>query len=455
LGDSGAEEPEDGAPAPEGGVGRSDAIDVIDAIDTIDTMDILPSVEDEDDPWAKAAAAKAGAGEPEDSFFAADGSPESVWGEDETPDPGAAGGSEEVSDDGSDEVSENGPDDGSFAAEPARPSDPGDPGASRGSMEIDETGLNLSLDDLGTPEEPDAEDSWDRVVPDGGPDATFGETPEAAPVAAEAIPEGIPEGTGTGELPPDSRGKEAPGIPKDPGEAGHEVDRTRFLESLLEDGEKVPRKVELDLDGIFTQAKEEADKLSPDSTHPPVKAPSPGDDVPAPPPEPLSEPKVRKVSKFKFLVLIAPIVVGVLGLGIGVYEIFLKSPPKVEEPLIVIDPDFKKEPVPGEMTLERFYLTLEDPDDVEPAVAELEIILHYRDAPDAGTIDANRVALRDMIFRITKATGKPVLTDSSVRRQLQADLLTTLNELPYLKEETENGARGILTYVQISRLRKI
>jgi hypothetical protein len=181
-------------------------------------------------------------------------------------------------------------------------------------------------------------------------------------------------------------------------------------------------------------------------------------DMPAPPPEPLSEPKVRKVSKFKLLFLLLPIIVGALALLFGVYEIFIKSPPKVETPLIILDLDAKRELIPGEMTLQSFYFTLEGArDDPSPAVTELEIILHYHDQDDVAIINKNLVALRDMIFRIAKANGKNLLTDANLRRKLQADLLFTLNEQPFLKNH--KGADGeesrILTYVQISRLRKV
>jgi hypothetical protein len=62
-----------------------------------------------------------------------------------------------------------------------------------------------------------------------------------------------------------------------------------------------------------------------------------------------------------------------------------------------------------------------------------------------------------MIFRIAKSNGKTLLTDPNLRRKLQADLLSTLNELPFLKDHV--GADGetarVLTYVQISKLRRI
>ncbi|MDR2460671.1 MAG: hypothetical protein LBE38_07820 [Deltaproteobacteria bacterium] len=309
------------------------------------------------------------------------------------------------------------------------------------------------------------EDSWDAVSPDSlakdseeKPEESKAPAPEPEPLIP-TLPieeEASPEATSQGEqstLAKETNGTNGASSTSDI----QDVDRTRFLESLLEDGEKLPRKVELDLDGIFSMAKEEAEKLSPDSTHTPQEAPplppvEQDDDTPAPPPEPLVEPKVRKVSKLKLLFLVLPIAVGVIGLLLGIYEIFIKKPPASEQvPLVLIDPlDSAQEP--GDMTLERFYITLDDVDGKGPLVVELEIILFYSDRLDVGLIRSNLVTLRDIIYRITKSTGSKVLTDNNVRRQLQADLLTTLNQIiPF----NETAGHQVLSFVQISSLRKI
>jgi flagellar basal body-associated protein FliL len=339
-------------------------------------------------------------------------------------------------------------------------------------LDLDEESISEDLDDFKDTSALDAEDSWDRVTLDENDEEEKGEEKGSDTETLRALKEGIeipPKETkedqkadktpSTGTIPTVTRTDDPTGSAiKPPDSKDTDVDRTRFLESLLEEGEKVPRKVELDLDGIFTQAKEEADKLTPDSTHTPqsvpVLPPMEDDETPVPPPEPLVEPRVRKVSKFKLLFLIAPIVVGVLGLAIGIYEIFIKSPPQVLTPLIVLDPNQKLDPVPAEMTLDSFYLSLDDPQSSNPSVAELEIILHYNDSLDAHVINQNMVVLRDFIFRISKSTGSSLLSDPNVRRQLQADLLTTLNELPFFKSNEEEE-RTVLSYVQISRLRKI
>jgi flagellar basal body-associated protein FliL len=247
------------------------------------------------------------------------------------------------------------------------------------------------------------------------------------------------------------------------GEAVGEVDRTRFLESLLDEGENVPRKVELDLDGIFDQARKEADELAPDSTRTPVTAPLPPDPEeeasesaePAPEPEPAGPPALRKVSKFKLLFLVVPVAVGALGLLWGIYQFFIKSPVEPPAPVVVITPETlvdTREPVPGEMNLGRFLLTLDAEGDGEPAVAMLEIILHYHDTVDEQKINANMVILRDTIFRITQNRGARILKDPAMRRQLQADLLATLNSLPPFRTDQEHQ---FLTYVQISMLKGV
>jgi hypothetical protein len=235
------------------------------------------------------------------------------------------------------------------------------------------------------------------------------------------------------------------------------VDRTRFLESLGEDGETVPQKVELDLDGIFDQARREAEELTPDSTHMPVTAPLPpvpDEDVPAPPPEPLSPPTVKKVSKFKLLFLVGTMALGTLGLLFAIYQIFIKGTREPESPPLVITPETlvdSREPEPGEMTLGRFRLTLDAGEGDTPTVAELEIILHYHDTGDEDIIMANMVILRDAIYRISKRRGSGILKDPAQRRQLQADLLATLNDLPPFRTDQESR---FLTYVQISFLRR-
>jgi flagellar basal body-associated protein FliL len=103
--------------------------------------------------------------------------------------------------------------------------------------------------------------------------------------------------------------------------------------------------------------------------------------------------------------------------------------------------------MPGELALGRFYMTLGE--DQEHAFVEMEITLHYQDAPDLEIIKAENTLIRDIIYRLTKPLGPTLLTDPEIRRQLQADLLVTLNNIEALRGDPEEPR---ITYVQISLL---
>jgi flagellar basal body-associated protein FliL len=291
-------------------------------------------------------------------------------------------------------------------------------------------------------------------IPDEEPDEKVAVTPEKpseaeSPQGAAPLPEEMGVAFGTS-------GKGADEVVD--GEGG--ADRTRFLESLLDGTDtQLPKKVELDLDGIFDQAKKEAENLTPDSTHLVVEAPAPAAteehedfEEPAPPPEPLLAPAQRKVSKLKLLFFIVPVVVGVALLLFGLYHIFFsKGEPPPEPELVLTDPlDMVVEPEPGEVTLAPFKMTLEGEDGAR-AVAQIDFIIHYHDTPDGELIRTNMVEIRDLIYRITKARGPQLLSDSTVRRKLQADLLSTINDMPPFKTDSDPK----VTYVQISVLRKM
>jgi hypothetical protein len=57
--------------------------------------------------------------------------------------------------------------------------------------------------------------------------------------------------------------------------------------------------------------------------------------------------------------------------------------------------------------------------------------------------------IRNTIYLLLKAVGPSILGDPEVRRQYQADLLQTLNNLDAFKTDPANPR---LTYVQISLL---
>ncbi|MDR2141176.1 MAG: hypothetical protein LBR11_05190, partial [Deltaproteobacteria bacterium] len=112
--------------------------------------------------------------------------------------------------------------------------------------------------------------------------------------------------------------------------------RDDFLKSLIDsDDENVPKKVELDLDGIFSEAKKEAEQLSPEATHMPEEAPTAAPlekKEEASTGEPRAKAQVVRVARYKLYLLISMVFVGLAGLGFGVYQIFLKSPVVVPPP---------------------------------------------------------------------------------------------------------------------------
>ncbi|MDR0547800.1 MAG: hypothetical protein LBI10_00040 [Deltaproteobacteria bacterium] len=239
--------------------------------------------------------------------------------------------------------------------------------------------------------------------------------------------------------------------------AAYTEDSTKsdFLKSLGEsDSDELPRKVELDLDGIFNEAKKEAENLSPEATHLP-------DDAPEPPPAPTKapeqvpppKPQVVKFASYKLFIFIGILVVAASGLTFGVYNIFFKknAPPSPPREEIVFEDDLAqpKAKVPGVFKLDRFLLSL-GPDEDE-TVVEMEILLHYRDEPVVEAIKNETLIIRDLIFRVARTISPGVVTDADIRRQLQANLLKTLNNLPSFQSDPADPS---LTYVQISLLKK-
>ncbi|MDR2442769.1 MAG: hypothetical protein LBE31_04525 [Deltaproteobacteria bacterium] len=239
---------------------------------------------------------------------------------------------------------------------------------------------------------------------------------------------------------------------------GTDQGRNDFLKSLMDgDGDApVPQKVELDLDGIFDQAKKEAEHISPEATHQPVEAPKPEEpppvvETPEPTPPPQG-PTVKKIPKYKMFIVLATVSLVILGLFYALYRIFFRSIPTTPQSrVLVVEPEFltgSYVAMPGEKQLKRFTIMLNQPSG-ENLVLEMEIILHYRDSSDENLIDNEIVLIRDFIFRLTKSAGPEVLTDQDKRRQLQADLLATINNIESLKTDPTEPR---ITYVQISLL---
>ncbi|MDR0621948.1 MAG: hypothetical protein LBJ61_08740, partial [Deltaproteobacteria bacterium] len=302
-----------------------------------------------------------------------------------------------------------------------------------------------------------------EASPDANPDADSWAEAEAEPEAEPEVPEthelddlplAPPSPASTGYRPKESQ---APSRPPVAG-AVDDQDRSEFLKSLMEgEGDVVPQKVELDLDGIFDMAKKEAETISPDSTFQPVEAPAP-EEPPAAKEDiidtaPLnSASQIRKVARFKMFILLGTVSLVGLGLLVVLYTLFFRGAPEPIQvaPPIQADPlEAHREVISGEKNLDGFVITLDDGD--TPVVVEMNIILHYRDVADEPIIDSQINPIRDTIYRLTKYAGQALLTDSEKRVRFQADLLYTLNDLDRIKADPINPR---LTYVQISLLRR-
>jgi sulfur carrier protein ThiS len=71
--------------------------------------------------------------------------------------------------------------------------------------------------------------------------------------------------------------------------------------------------------------------------------------------------------------------------------------------------------MPGEMTLARFVASLgQGPESV---VVEMEIILHYHDAPDEALIKGEMTLIRNTVYLLLKEAGPAILGDPEVRRR--------------------------------------
>jgi flagellar basal body-associated protein FliL len=298
-----------------------------------------------------------------------------------------------------------------------------------------------SSDDESSGDDSDQDDSFENAPDDEFPSQAASPAPEAS---TRTPPTDLKKSNGAARAP-------LPGN-------GDDKDRNDFLKSLMDgDGDVVPQKVELDLDGIFDMAKKEAENISPDSTFQPVEAPKP--EEPAPVVEevidvaPLnSASQIKKVARFKMAILVGTLSVVVLGLVFVLYTLFFNKPkaPVATVPVFQADSlETHKEYIPGEMTLPNFIISLDDGD--RPVVVEMGVILHYHDISDEPIIRDQIYPIRDNIYRITKAEGQALLTDTDKRVRFQANLLTTLNNLERIKTDPTNPR---LTYVQISLLRR-
>jgi flagellar basal body-associated protein FliL len=303
-----------------------------------------------------------------------------------------------------------------------------------------------------------AEDSWDSSSPDSAKEALA--KPDDSSLVKEEPKESDDDFDFEAALNANNAGGEKPEENSlDSSSADDHIlgdsAKSDFLKSLDDDDESdLPKKVELDLDGIFSEAKREADNLSPEATHSPEDAPLPTEPAISLEPDPLAKPHTVKVAHYKLFIFIGVIFLAVSALGYGAYRIFFQKPaPSAGPPPIdySLEDDLAttRPKNPGVFTLERFYVNLGS--ETSGTVVEMEILLHYKDDSVADVIRAEMTVVRDLIYRLTRSTPPSVLTELDERRRLQANLLRTLNNLPAFSGDP---ADPDLTYVQIGLLKK-
>ena len=201
------------------------------------------------------------------------------------------------------------------------------------------------------------------------------------------------------------------------------------------------KKVELDIDGIFLESAEEQ--------APPAEEPEPEPEFPAPPePAPTieteHEPPKKRIPRVKLLLIVVPALVVALGLVFGVYKLFFSSkqdPGAARE--LVIDPRVPpRDPQPGEMPLEAFYIGF--PGNQGDTLVEMTVVLHYNDFPDKAVVGEQLGTVRDLIFRAAQGKGSQVISDGEMQKALREELAANIN--------LALGHEAV-SYVQITQIR--
>jgi flagellar basal body-associated protein FliL len=215
-----------------------------------------------------------------------------------------------------------------------------------------------------------------------------------------------------------------------------------MMEKIEAELEDLPtKKVELDIEGIFLE----------DHDPPPVEEEEllPEPQVEAAPPEvdlsvPEEAPSPRKIPRLKLLMVLAPVLLLVFGLGFGVYKLFFFSPSAEEGPApLVIDPTVPpREPLPGSLDLGAFYVNF--PGDRGETIMEMTVVIYYKDLPDRAAIEARLPLIRDIIYLVAQGQGSQVISNGEAQRQLRQ-----------IAAEQANAALGgeHIDYVQVSQIR--
>lgn len=215
-----------------------------------------------------------------------------------------------------------------------------------------------------------------------------------------------------------------------------------IVTAASDDAEAVIKKVELDIEGIFL------DDVETEPEEPPADT---ADDEPWPEEEPAEEvpaavedyPAKKKIPRIKFLMVIGLASLGFMGILFGVYKIFFSGSAEVVPPDLVIDPSIPpREPVPGEITLEPFFINF--PAGPSETIIEMTVILYYEDLPDRAEIERKLTAVRDVIYRVTQGKGAQIVTNGELQKVLRQELAEKSNLLFDANK---------ITYVQIGQIR--
>ncbi|UQZ89944.1 hypothetical protein C4J81_12280 [Deltaproteobacteria bacterium Smac51] len=190
------------------------------------------------------------------------------------------------------------------------------------------------------------------------------------------------------------------------------------------------KKVELDIDGIFPDEDEEPSTEPEDEAAPEEEEEDIPEDVPAEEEEAENvevELVRKKVPKIKLLLIIIPAVLILAGLVFGVYKLFIaKDEPEYVPPPLTISPNLPvREPHPGELRLESFYINF--PGRPNDTIVEVSMVLHFEDTADELAIVDGLVTIRDIIYRITQSKGNQIITNSELQRALREELRTRAN----------------------------
>lgn len=233
------------------------------------------------------------------------------------------------------------------------------------------------------------------------------------------------------------------------------------------------QKVELDIEGIFLDdgQKETSEEDEAEAAPEPEETPAPQPEEPseenllklAEAAAALEKPRglkgllftlkalpgsLKQIPKTKLLIIAVPALLIVLGLGFGLYKLVFSGGGDEEKTVaeLIIDPAVPpREPEPGIIDLDPFYISFPAGAGAGETVVEMSLSLHYNDLPDRLALEDRLPAVRDLIYRAAQAKGEQLASSGEVQRVLREELLPLLNALA--------GSDDGLDYVQLVQIR--